>query len=99
MDFYESTDDKDGIAFSLWAIAGSLRIKGDILAAIDTFKRALRAFRALRQESSTGYCLCGLGGTSRIAGLFKNSLNYYTKANTLFAGIKDTFVQHIHTAE
>lgn len=88
---YRGLDDREGVAFCLWARAGALRIKGDIPGAIRTFKAALKAFTSLKHEQGIGYCLCGLGGTTRIKGLFKDSLGYYMKANKLFLRLRDTF--------
>ena len=88
---YKKKDDRQGIAFTLWAEAGALRIKGDIRNAIRTFKESYTIFKAMKDPHGVGYCLCGLGGTSRIAGLFRDSLNYYKDANKLFSSIDDTF--------
>lgn len=88
---YNKQGDREGIAFSLWAEAGALRIRGNIIDAIRTFKASLEKFKRLKCRQGIGYCLCGLGGTSRIAGHFKNSLRYYTAANKLFSDIKDIF--------
>jgi tetratricopeptide (TPR) repeat protein len=88
---YRRRRDSHGTAFSLWAEAGTLRIKGDIPLALRLFRESLKLFRTLKDNHAFGYCLCGLGGTSRIAGNFKGSLNYYEKANSLFTALKDTF--------
>ena len=88
---YQKKRDSQGIAFTLWAEAGALRIKGDITGAIKIFKEAYKVFKSLKDDQGVGYCLCGLGGTSRVAGKFKDSLNYYTTANKLFSSLKDTF--------
>lgn len=88
---YIKLDDREGIAFSLWAEGGALRIKGSIKDAIGAFKSSLELFKTLKDKIGIGYCLCGLGGSSRVAGLFKDSLKYYTTANKLFFKIKDTF--------
>lgn len=88
---YIKQGDKEGSAFSLWAEAGALRIKGDIKGAIRTFKKSFHIFKMLKNRQGMGYCLCGIGGSSRIAGLFRNSLTYYTAANKLFSKIKDVF--------
>jgi tetratricopeptide (TPR) repeat protein len=89
--FYQRKNDKEGIAFTLWAAAGALRIKGDISETLKTYKESLSVFRSLKDSHGEGYCLCGLGGASRIAGLPKSSLKYYLAANRLFAGLKDKF--------
>ena len=88
---YEKMGDRQGIAFTLWAEAGALRIKGDIPGAIKTYKESKKIFKSLKDLHGVGYCLCGLGGASRVAGLFRDSLNYYTAANRLFSDIHDTF--------
>jgi len=89
--YYRGNDDREGIAFTLWSIAGALRIKGDIPAALETYREALAAFQSLRSRAGVGYCLCGLGGASRIAGEFKDSRSYYRSANALFRKLNDTF--------
>lgn len=88
---YEKINDLEGVAFTVWAEAGTFRISGQIRQAIATFKKALAMFKTLKQPSGTGYCLCGLGGTSRVAGLFDDSLRYYSAANSLFTSIRDSF--------
>ncbi|PIV42895.1 MAG: hypothetical protein COS27_06110 [Nitrospirae bacterium CG02_land_8_20_14_3_00_41_53] len=88
---YQRKGDKQGIAFTLWAEAGALRIKGNIIGAIKMFKKSYKIFKSLKDIQGAGYCLCGLGGTSRIAGRFRDSLKYYTSAHRLFSDIKDIF--------
>lgn len=88
---YAKSGDKEGIAFTLWAKGGTLRIKGDIQEAIKCFEEARKLFVSLKDKKAEAYCLCGLGGTNRIAGQFKKSLEYYEKANAAFKAIKDTF--------
>jgi len=88
---YKEKDDREGLAFSLWAEAGALRIKGRIREAIKTFNASMKIFKNLENAQGIGFCLCGLGGTSRVAGLFSNSLDYYVAANKLFSNMKDFF--------
>lgn len=88
---YRRVDDREGLAFSLWAKAGTLRIQGRIFESIKTFNESLKVFKSLKNKQGTGYCFCGLGGTHRIAGLVSDSLKYYTDANILFSRIKDRF--------
>ena len=88
---YEKDKDIEGIAFTLWAMAGAFRIKGDLKAAIDGFKKARHLFAKLSDDAGVGYCLTGLGGASRVAGRHGVSLAYYKKANELFREISDTF--------
>ena len=88
---YRKADDREGLAFSLWAEAGALRIQGKIAESIETFKESLAIFKSLKNKQGTGYCLCGLGGTHRVAGLVSDSLKYYAEANILFSRIKDRF--------
>lgn len=88
---YRKKKDMQGVAFTLWAEAGALRIKGDIPGAISTYKQSYEIFKDLKDNQGIGYCLCGLGGASRIAGLFKDSLKYYISANRLFSKTGDTF--------
>ena len=89
--FYRKERDREGTAFTLWSIAGALRIKGDIPMALAKYQEAFKVFQSFRSLAGIGYCLCGLGGTSRIAGRFRDSLAYYQSANTLFRKLKDTF--------
>ena len=88
---YKKLDDHEGIAFTLWAEAGALRIKGDIIRSIKTYKESYALFKSLKDQHGVGYALCGLGGTSRIAGSFRDSKKYYETANKLFTQLKDTF--------
>jgi tetratricopeptide (TPR) repeat protein len=89
--FYKKRNDSHGIAFCLWAIAGTLRIKGDIINAIEWFREGKVFYARLKYRPGVGYCLCGLGGASRIAGRFKDSLKYYRQAHKLFTSLHDTF--------
>lgn len=91
LQFYRKKKDREGIAFTLWSIAGALRIKGDIPLALKTYREAFTVFQSLRSRAGMGYCLCGLGGSSRIAGRFGDSLAYYQSANALFRQLNDTF--------
>ncbi|MBF0317424.1 MAG: tetratricopeptide repeat protein [Nitrospirae bacterium] len=88
---YTDTNDKAGIAFSLWAEAGTLRVKGDISGCIGLFKQAMGLFTRLGDDSGVGYCLCGLGGAHRIKGSYQDSLDYYNRANALFSSLDDHF--------
>ena len=88
---YRRTDDLEGLAFSLWAEAGALRIQGEIAESIKTFRKSFAIFKELKNDQGIGYCLCGLGGTHRVAGLISDSLKYYNEANMLFSRIKDRF--------
>jgi len=88
---YRKLDDKEGIAFTLWAEAGALRIKGDVTKALTVFRACHTMFESLADLHGVGYALCGLGGTSRVAGLYKNSKKYYEKAHKLFVEQNDTF--------
>lgn len=45
----------------------------------------------MKDKSGIGYCLCGLGGASRVLGRIDDSYRYYSKANEIFRGLKDTF--------
>ncbi len=89
--FYKKNKDSEGQAFTLWAKAGALRIKGDIPQAYESFTEARKLFKALGDTSGEGYCLCGMGGTARVLGRPARSKEHYTKANQVFRDIKDTF--------
>ncbi|MBI5213146.1 MAG: tetratricopeptide repeat protein, partial [Nitrospirae bacterium] len=88
---YEREKDKRGVAFSLWAEAGALRVAGNIAKAIGKFKESKSIFAHSKDKSGVAYALCGLGGTHRIAGKFKESMDYYREANEIFKGLKDKF--------
>ncbi|KJU86041.1 TPR-like protein [Candidatus Magnetobacterium bavaricum] len=88
---YTDTNDKAGIAFSLWAEAGTLRVKGDIPGCVGLFKQAMGLFTLLGDESGVGYCLCGLGGAHRIKGAYQDSFDYYGRANAVFSSLDDHF--------
>ncbi len=89
--YYRKNNDTEGLAFTLWAEAGTYRIKGDIKKAINTFLESMKLFESLKDMHGTGYCMCGLGGTSRVAGNFSDSLKYYKAANRIFMKLKDKF--------
>jgi tetratricopeptide (TPR) repeat protein len=88
---YRRFKDKEGVAFSLWAAAGALRVKGDIPGAVKTFRAAKSAFSALEDDHGIGYSLCGLGGATRVRGYHTQSLKYYSKANQVFSMLGDAF--------
>jgi tetratricopeptide (TPR) repeat protein len=89
--YYIKSDDAEGVAFTTWAMAGALRIKGDIPAALKGFKESHKLYKKMKNEAAVGYSLCGMGGTSRIIGKPADSLKFYTQANELFAARKDVF--------
>jgi tetratricopeptide (TPR) repeat protein len=90
---YKERGDREGLAFLQWAQGGALRVGGAAAKAIAAFKEAKRLFGSLGSdhETAVGYCLCGLGGVSRMAGLWEDSLRYYTKANSLLGSLRDRF--------
>ncbi|HMK59529.1 MAG TPA: tetratricopeptide repeat protein [Dissulfurispiraceae bacterium] len=88
---YTRADDKKGLAFALWAEAGSLRVAGKIPAAINAFKEARKVFSSVKYDSGIAYCFAGLGGAHRIAGKFADSNKYYQRANEMFRAQKDIF--------
>ncbi|GAB4405962.1 MAG: tetratricopeptide repeat protein [Thermodesulfovibrionales bacterium] len=96
---YEKESDNKGAAFASWAEGGAYRIKGDIENSIRFFRAALRMYGFRKSDiplnaedrRAIGYCLCGLGGVLRVAGRFKDSMQYYTSANTLLSSLKDRF--------
>ncbi|WP_420266218.1 hypothetical protein [Candidatus Magnetominusculus dajiuhuensis] len=88
---YEELGDHAGAAFSTWALAGTLRVKGDINGSIEAFNAAEGIFNALNDTSGTGYCQCGLGGAYRMKGLYDESLQCYTNAGNIFSSNKDRF--------
>jgi tetratricopeptide (TPR) repeat protein len=88
---YRRLKDKEGVAFSLWAAAGALRIKGTIPEAVKTYSAAKTAFSALEDDHGIGYSLCGLGGATRVRGYHTQSLKYYSQANQVFSILGDTF--------
>ncbi len=88
---YAKRGDREGIAFALWAEAGTLRIKGDVPGALKTFRSARRLFQSLGDREGVAYCLCGLGGASRVAGHSRASLRYYRAAEGMFSDLRDTF--------
>ncbi len=88
---YEDTGDLQGIAFTLWAEAGTYRIKGDLKEAMRIFRQAKRLFEKMGDRRGEGYCLTGLGGSLRVSRRYRASLEHYTAANTLFRSLRDTF--------
>ncbi|MCI4624997.1 MAG: tetratricopeptide repeat protein [Candidatus Magnetoovum sp. WYHC-5] len=83
--YYLSVGDNHGYAFTLWAEAGTLRVKGDIKACLETFKESAILFKSQKDRNAEAYCLCGLGGASRVAGNYRQSLDYYKCANAVFS--------------
>ncbi|MBZ0156089.1 MAG: tetratricopeptide repeat protein [Alphaproteobacteria bacterium] len=88
---YRKERDEKGVAFSLWAEAGALRVAGRIGKAIEKFNESKDIFSSLRFSSGIAYSLCGLGGAHRVAGKYGESMDYYRKANEIFTVEKDTF--------
>jgi tetratricopeptide (TPR) repeat protein len=88
---YKKLGDMAGVAFTMWARAGALRLKGDITGALKGFSDAKEIFRAHKDISGAGYCLTGLGGAHRVAGDYALSGKYYKDANRVFTGSSDTF--------
>ncbi len=89
--FYKKKKDKKGVAFSLWAEGGVLRVKGDITSAIAKFNESMEIFSSIRFKSGIGYALCGLGGAKRMAGNNAESMDNYKKANKIFTELNDKF--------
>jgi tetratricopeptide (TPR) repeat protein len=89
--FYKKSKDEEGQAFTKWARAGALRIKGDIPEAYENFTEARKLFKALGDKSAEGYAMCGMGGTARVLGRYGKSMEHYKKANEVFKSLKDTF--------
>ncbi|MBF0521382.1 MAG: tetratricopeptide repeat protein [Nitrospirae bacterium] len=88
---YIEKTDKSGMAFCLWAKAGTFRISGDIRQAVELFERAKEIFEQLDETSGVGYCHTGIGGAKRMAGDFASSFDNYTRSNTIFIKEKDRF--------
>ncbi len=103
---YKKETDKFGIAFTLWAEGGAFRVGGDLRSAISSFRKAKKIYESFLPakivsgsascevsdaQRAIGYCLCGLGGVSRVSGKFDDSLGYYEEANRLFSSIRDAF--------
>ncbi|QWR76822.1 tetratricopeptide repeat protein [Candidatus Magnetomonas plexicatena] len=88
---YVEKADKSGMAFCLWAKAGTFRIAGDIKQAVELFERAKDMFEQLEETSAIGYCHTGIGGAKRMAGDFAASLDNYNAANVIFKKVKDRF--------
>ena len=92
---YTKNADKEGTAFALWAAGGAYRVKGDLKQAIGAFRGAIRIYSGAGTDEegirSSGYCLCGLGGASRVAAGYEASMKYYMEANAIFKRLKDRF--------
>jgi tetratricopeptide (TPR) repeat protein len=87
--WYGKHRDREGSAFTRWALAGTLRIKGDIPGALRAFREAKKSFSSLGDRHGVGYSLCGIGGTSRVKGDFAGSLRFYTEANEVLGELGD----------
>lgn len=92
---YTKNADKEGTAFALWAAGGAYRVKGDLKQAIGAFRGAIKIYSGAGTDEegmrSSGYCLCGLGGASRVAAGYEASMKYYMEANAIFKRLKDRF--------
>ena len=88
---YQKQKDKEGEAFTHWALGGTLRIAGDMKRGLKSLLRALSMFKQLKNEEGLAYTCCALGGIYRMLGQYALSGKYYREANKRMLQRKDTF--------
>ena len=89
--FYRKDKDRQGEAFTHWALGGTLRIAGDMKRGLKELQTALRMFKSLKDVEGISYTCCALGGIFRMLGRYGESRKYYREANRLMRQRKDTF--------
>jgi tetratricopeptide (TPR) repeat protein len=88
---YVKLKDADGQAFCHWALGGTLRIAGDLLAARKHLLLAEKAFAQLDQAEGASYVDCALGGVHRMLGLHDENKRYYARASARMRVRQDPF--------
>ncbi len=88
---YQKLKDKDGEAFTHWALGGTWRIAGDMKKGLKHLLIALALFKKLKNSEGLSYTCCALGGIYRMLGQYDFSGKYYREANQRMRQRKDTF--------
>ena len=88
---YVKLKDADGQAFCHWALGGTLRIAGDLLAARKHLLLAEKAFAKLDQAEGASYVDCALGGVNRMLGRHAENKRYYARASARMRVRQDPF--------
>ncbi len=88
---YRKQKDKEGEAFTHWALGGTLRISGDMKTGLQELQKALKMFKTQGNSEGISYVCCALGGIFRMLGLYKESGKYYRNANHRMRQRSDTF--------
>jgi tetratricopeptide (TPR) repeat protein len=88
---YMKLKDADGQAFCHWALGGTLRIAGDLLAARRHLLLAEKAFARLDQAEGASYVDCALGGVHRMLGRHAENKRYYARASARMRVRQDPF--------
>jgi tetratricopeptide (TPR) repeat protein len=88
---YLQLRDADGQAFCHWALGGTLRISGDLLAARKQLLLAEKAFAKLGQAEGASYVDCALGGVNRMLGRRAENKRYYARASARMRVRQDPF--------
>lgn len=91
LSFYNKEKDFEGMAFTHWALGGTLRIAGRMKEGLKELKTALRMFQKLKNAEGTAYTSCALGGLYRMMGRYAESGRFYREANQRMRSQKDTF--------
>jgi len=89
--FYKKTGDRQGTAFTHWALGGTLRIAGKMNPGLKELQTALRLFRKLKDAEGVAYTCCALGGIHRMLGQYELSGKFYREANRRMRQRGDTF--------
>jgi tetratricopeptide (TPR) repeat protein len=88
---YRGLKDAEGQAFCHWALGGTLRIAGDLLAARKHLLLAEKAFAKLGQAEGASYVDCALGGVNRMLGRRAENQRYYARASARMRVRQDPF--------
>ncbi len=88
---YQKQKDKEGEAFTHWALGGTLRISGDMKEGLQELQKALKMFKARGNSEGVSYVCCALGGIFRMLGRYGESGKYYREANRRMRQRGDTF--------
>ncbi|HET9869655.1 MAG TPA: tetratricopeptide repeat protein [bacterium] len=89
--FYRKDRDPAGLAFTHWALGGTLRIAGRMKEGLRELDQALALFKRLRDLDGVAYTCCALGGLHRMLGGYAASGKYYREANRRMRALDDVF--------
>ncbi len=88
---YRKEKDREGQAFTHWALGGTLRIAGRMKEGLRELQTSFQMFKASGNSEGVSYACCALGGLYRMLGRYGESGKYYREANRRMRRRKDTF--------